>query len=312
MTILATIKTHLKNAVKPLIVVLGPTGSGKTDLSLYIAENIDGEIISTDSRQIYRKMPISTDVIGEEEREGIPHHLLEVVEPDETLTLKEYRDLALGKIDEIYARGKVPMLVGGTGLYISSIVENYDLKAIEPNWELRAELESEAAKYGNEYLYAKLLKVDPESAKSIHPNNLPYVIRALEINITTGRNKINQKSHSEFDTFMIGINWPREELYQRIGLRVDRQIERGVVDEVKGLLSAGYSEKLPSMSSLGIKEYIPYIRGEKSLEECVETLKMNTRRYGKRQITWFKRYPNIHWITPEQLCQIKETKLQKS
>lgn len=297
----------------PLIVILGPTASGKTKLSLQIAQEFGGEIISTDSRQIYQEMPISTDALKPEEQEGVPHHLIEFLKPDRAFTLAEYKDLANQKIQEISARKnptnyfpkKIPMLVGGTGLYIDAIVKGFKVPKIPPNEKLREGLENEAQKHGNGFLHQKLQKLDPEAAKNIHPNNLRYVIRALEINLTTGKNKNDQKSsESPYSPFFIGIQRPREELYRRIEERVDLQVQNGLLDEAKTLLSRGYDLNLPSMTSLGIKEMIPYIQGKMTLDEAVRILKQNTRRYAKRQMTWFRKYDSVHWLKPNEVQEI--------
>ncbi|MFA6305843.1 MAG: tRNA (adenosine(37)-N6)-dimethylallyltransferase MiaA [Candidatus Gracilibacteria bacterium] len=296
MDILKEVKKFVASHKKPLVVLLGPTASGKTDLSLQIAHAINGEIISTDSRQLYKGLEIGSDIISEEKREGIPHHLLGIREPKDTLTLAEYQDMANEKIKEIFEKKKVPMLVGGTGLYISAITQGYQLPRMEPDLKLRARLFKQAEKYGNNYVYKKLQKLDPVAAKRIHPNNMVYVVRAIEINKIKKENKEDKKIDPKYDVFMIGIDWPREKLYERIGLRVENQLKRGLVKEVKNLLEKGYNTTLPAMSSLGAKEIIPYIRGESSLEECVELLKKNTRNYAKRQMTWFRRYKNIKWL----------------
>lgn len=296
-----------KPIARPLIVVLGPTASGKTALSLDVARQIKGEIISTDSRQLYKGMKISTDTISKKDQKGIPHHFLGITTPDKPVTLAEYQDMAFKKIEEIYGHGHIPMLVGGTGLYISAIIEGYKIPRIAPDKKLRAKLMKEAKEKGPEYLYSKLKKLDPKAAKIIHPNNVRYVVRALEINLTTGKNKSDKKSSlkssskasQNFDVLMLGINWPRQELYKRINQRVDLQLKIGLIKEVEKLLKKGYSQRLPAMSSLGVKEIIPYIKGKMPLDQCVEILKMNTRRYAKRQMTWFRRYANVVWLKPE-------------
>jgi len=327
MNFLPKLNSFLKSAQNPLIVVLGPTASGKTALSLKIAHEIGGEIISTDSRQIYKGLEIGSDVLPLKKRQNIPHHMIGIVEPDQSYSLAEYRDDALKIIAQIRARKHIPMLVGGTGLYISSIIEEYDVPRIPPDKALRERLYKEAAKKGAEALHKRLAKLDPEAAKRIHPNNLRYVIRALEINKKTGKPKTDKKAglasstghgsgqtgpakSSPFDVFMIGIEYPREELYERINKRVDEQEMRGLIEEVTNLLAHGYDESLPAMTSLGVKEIIPFIRGEQTLEECKEILKKNTRNYAKRQMTWFRRYNRnddkngsnrICWIKPEDL-----------
>lgn len=282
---------------RPLVVVLGPTASGKTGLSIELAKVLDGEIISTDSRQIYRKMPISTALISESEKENIPHHMLEIRDPDESITLQEYQEMVEKIIEDIYSRSKIPVLVGGTGLYISSIIESYSIPKSEPDQALRNQLTKEAQNHGSEYLHQKLERIDPIAASKIHPNNIPYLIRAIEINLLTGNNKSDKKSKvSKYDTYLASISWPRETLYNRINNRVENLFNKGIVDEVKALLNFPYSKKLPSMSSVGIKEIIPYIEGEITLEESKELLKRNTRRYAKRQMTWFRRYDKVHTI----------------
>ncbi len=305
MNILEDLTSFIKSAKKPLIVIMGPTAAGKTKISLDIARHIDGEIVSTDSRQIYKEMDIATDVLPQKQRKGITHHMLAVKNPDEVLSLAEFKDKALKIIDDIYGRGKIPILVGGTGLYISAITEGYDVPKVPPNEELRQKLHLEAGKYGPEHVHKKLEKLDPEAASRIHPNNLRYVIRAIEIAKAKGRKEDKKAKKSPFDLFTIGITRPREEIYQRINSRVDQQVKIGLLNEVKALLDKGYAPDLPSMTSLGVKEIIPYLKGKKPLEECLETLKKNTRNYAKRQMTWLKRYDNVKWISPDQQNQQK-------
>ncbi len=293
--------SFIKSAKNPLIVILGATAAGKTDISLKIAREVDGEIISTDSRQIYQEMPIATDIIRTEEQKGIPHHMLAIKKPDEPFTLAEYTDVALEIIDQIYEKGHVPILAGGTGLYVSAITEGYDVPRAEPDEKLRKKLHEEAEEHGAEYIHEKLKKLDPEAAASIHPNNIRYVIRAIEINKSTNSKKEDKKSQPKFDIFMVGIERPREEIYERINKRVDQQEDTGLLDEVKALVEKEYDEALPSMTSLGVKEIIPYIKGEMGLPECLEILKRNTRRYAKRQMTWLKRYDNVRWLNTTQV-----------
>lgn len=293
--------THAKRG-RPLISILGPTASGKTALSLEIAAKFNGEIISADSRQIYRYMDIGTDKILPPAQKGIRHHLLDMVDPDEEFTLAHFKKFALQAIEEIESREKIPLLVGGTGLYFNAVTQNYQIPQVPPNPELRQKFTEFYEKNGAQALYNLLQEHDPQAAARIeHPNNVRYVIRALEINLGGGMKKEDLKEKPIFQTFSIGIRWPRELLYERINKRVDLQIERGLVDEVKKLLAQGYSEKLPSMSSLGYPQIIAYIKGECTLEEAVEKIKSDTRHYAKRQMTWFRRYPDIHWIDGEEL-----------
>ncbi|MDA1060746.1 MAG: tRNA (adenosine(37)-N6)-dimethylallyltransferase MiaA [bacterium] len=294
------LEEFLKMAKRPLIVVLGPTASGKTGISLKIAHQIGGEIISTDSRQIYKGMDIGTDLLSEEDQEGIAHHMLGITTPDQPLTLAQYRELALSKIEEIYKRGNTPMLVGGTGLYIDSIIKDYDIPRVPPDEKLRKKLQKELEKKGSEHIHKKLEKIDPKAAATIHPNNSRYIIRALEVAMNKSEKPVSHKKNIEFDVFMVGVKWPREELYKRVNERVHRQLKRGLTEEVKHLVEKGYDENLPAMSSLGVKEIIPYVRGEMALDECIEILKRNTRRYAKRQMTWFRRYDNVNWLLPQR------------
>ncbi|MFH1534345.1 MAG: tRNA (adenosine(37)-N6)-dimethylallyltransferase MiaA [Nitrospirota bacterium] len=303
MSLTEELKSFLQSAKNPLVVILGATATGKTDISLKIAKDLNGEIISTDSRQIYQEMPIATDTI--EDQKGIPHHMLAIRKPDEPFTLAQYKEMALEIIDGIYERGHVPILAGGTGLYVSAITEGYDVPRAAPNEKLRKKLNEEAEKHGAEYIYEKLKKLDSQAAKNIHPNNIRYVIRAIEINKSTKAPKKDKKSQPKFDIFMLGIQRPREEIYERINKRVDQQKNTGLLDEVKALVEKGYDPALPSMTSLGVKEIIPYIKGEMPLPECLEILKRNTRRYAKRQMTWLKRYDNVRWLTPKS-CQSLE------
>lgn len=312
--------------MKPLIVILGPTASGKTDLSLKIAKFLKTEIISADSRQIYKGMEIATDIIPKDKRKNIPHHLLAITTIDKPLTLAEYKEKALKKIAQIHKKGKIPILAGGTGLYISSIIENYDIPKIPPDKKLREELLKEAKKKGQKFLHKKLAKLDPQAAKAIHPNNIRYVIRALEVanyrnnaHLQAKQSKYKGRSenkflfprHPQFNILLFGIKIPREELYKRIEKRVDEQIKKGLVDEVKKLLKK-YSENFPAMSSLGVKEIIPCIKGKMTLVQCVEILKKNTRRYAKRQMTWFRRYDNVQWLTEKDIKTDKWKEIQKS
>jgi len=307
-----SLNSFLKNAKKPLIVVLGPTASGKTALSLHLAKKHDGEIVSTDSRQIYRGMEIGTDAIHPDQQEGVPHHLIGITNPDKVITLAEYKEMALDTIKKIHSKKKLPILVGGTGLYISAITENYDVPRVKPNTRLREKLQEDARKHGVEYVHQLLMKLDPKAARKIHPNNLRYVIRAIEINKASGENKKDKKAKPQFDVFMVGISWAREKLYERINQRVDNQIKRGLLDEVKALLKKGYAAHLPAMTSLGVKEVIPHLKKKASLIEMVDVLKMNTRRYAKRQMTWFRKYKDAHWLTPQEYAELLKLEAPKA
>lgn len=294
-SIISQLKKSFAAADNPLIVILGPTASGKTRLSLVLAKELDCEIISADSRQIYRGLDIGADAISPQEQAGIPHHLLSFLDPNDLYTLSDYIKDAAKIIQGIYKRHKTPMMVGGTGLYISSITEGYQMQKAAPDFELRYRLQAEYQTHGADYLYSQLKQLDPQAAAEIHPNNVRYVIRALEINHQSKQNKQSTKGKSPYNTVQIGLDWPRETLYERINLRVDRQIERGLVEEVKNLLPHLKPES-PAYSSLGFKEIAEYVKGNITLEEAIELVKKNTRNYAKRQLTWFRRNKDILWL----------------
>ena len=293
-----------KTGEKPLLVICGPTASGKTALSLRIAEDFNGEIISADSAQVYRKMDIGSDKVTVAERKKIKHHLIDVRDINQVFTMADFKREATHAIEEILHKGKVPIICGGTGLYISSVVENYDLPVAPPNQKIRDELEREFQKGGGEALYDMLLNLDPVSASKIHPNNVRYVARALEIVLQTKKPIERGKAERLYNVFKMAVDWPREVLYDRVNKRADDQIQRGLLNELKTLLTEGYSENAQAFSALGYKEYFPYLRGEKSLEDCKEELQMNTRNFAKRQLTWFRKEEDIYWISPEEFYEL--------
>ncbi len=288
----------------PLLVILGPTASGKTALSLKLAHELHGEIISADSRQIYKEIDIGSDKLPLDNKhcyDGIPHHLIDVVPPRETYTMGDFKRDAEKIIGEIYARGHLPMLVGGTGLYIRAITNNYDLPAVKVDHELRRKLYA----MKKENLHKLLQEKDPVTAAKIHMNNIPYVTRALEIIEGTGVPKTDQTAEPKYNVFMLGIQWPREELYARIDQRVDLQLQRGLVEESRKLIEKyGVDSRLPSLTSLGLKEFVPYFNGESTLEQVAQKIKTATRQYAKRQINWFRKDESIHWIPSESLDEI--------
>lgn len=293
-----------KTGEKPLLVVCGPTASGKTALSLQLAEDFNGEIISADSAQVYRKLDIGSDKVSVAQRQRVKHHLIDVRDPDQPFTMADFKREATHAIQEILHKGKVPILCGGTGLYISAIVDNYDLPDAPPDPKIRATLEDEFQKGGKERLYEMLLELDPVTASKIHPNNVRYVARALEIILKTGEPMRHKKANPLYNVFKMAVDWPREVLYERVNKRVDEQIQKGLLNELKTLLMEGYSEDLQCFSALGYKEYFPYLRGEKSLDDCKEELKQNTRNFAKRQLTWFRREEDIYWISPEEFLTL--------
>ncbi|AOT72922.1 tRNA (adenosine(37)-N6)-dimethylallyltransferase MiaA [Geosporobacter ferrireducens] len=285
---------------KPLVIIVGPTGVGKTDLSIEIAKKMDGEIVSADSMQIYKHMDIGSAKPSIEEQDHIPHYLMDEIDPREEFSVAQYQKKAKAYIEKILLSGKLPIIVGGTGLYVNSIIYNIDFTATISNWNLRKQLEEEAHKYGNKYIHDKLRNIDSEAAERIHPNNLKRVIRALEVYYEGGEKiKDFQESLTENPAYqyaMIGLIRDRKELYERINLRVDLMIQQGLIEEVKNLMASGLDTDAISMKGLGYKEIIRYLKGDYSLEAAVEIIKRDTRRYAKRQITWFKRYDQIQWF----------------
>lgn len=297
------LKECKKNNQKPLLVVCGPTASGKTALSIKLANDFNAEIVSADSCQVYRKMDIGTDKVGIDIRKKIKHHLIDIRDPDQQYTMSDFKREATHAINDILMRGKLPIICGGTGLYISSIVENYDLPLAPPNPKIREELQNEYEKGGNLHLYNMLVELDPATAAKIHPNNVRYVARALEVVMQTGP-RDPRKAKPIYQVFKMAIDWPREVLYDRINKRVDHQIDRGLLNEIKTLLLEGYDESLQSMQALGYKEYFAYISGQRPLFDCKEELKQNSRNFAKRQLTWFRRDEEIYWITPEDFTEL--------
>lgn len=288
-----------------VIAVAGPTASGKTELGVRLAEHYGGEVVSADSMQIYKKMNIATAKPTKEEMRGIPHHLIDFVEPTESYSVARYKTDAQNAIEDITSRGKVPIIVGGTGLYIDSLLENIEFFDAEIDESLRQKLYERAEAEGAEKLYSELLKIDPKSAEKIHSNNIKKVIRALEIYYATGR-KISEQvdlsrlSGTPYECVIIGLTSnDRQYLYDRINRRVDKMLELGLLEEAKEFYSV-YGVKTANQA-IGYKEILPYLKGEKSLEECVEHLKMQTRRYAKRQLTWFRRNEKIKFLSIDEL-----------
>lgn len=284
-----------------LIVLVGPTAVGKTDISIQLAKKIKGEVISADSMQVYKYMDIGTAKITEDEMENIPHYLINVVYPDEEFTVADFKKAACNYIKRINDEGNIPMLVGGTGLYINSIVYELKFTQVKPNEELRRKYDSIIDKHGSEYLYEELMRVDPISAKRINVNDTKRIIRALEVLHETGKpmsyyNKNFRKEVDKYNLVMIGLTMDRGKLYSRINQRVDIMLDEGLIDEVKMLMDMGYTKELTSMQAIGYKEIISYLEGEMSLDKTIEVLKRNTRRFAKRQLTWFRRDDRIKWV----------------
>lgn len=286
----------MKNKV---IFVVGPTAVGKTDTAIHLAKTLKGEIISADSMQIYRYMDIGTAKPTLEEREGIPHYLMDCVDPDTPFTVADFQREAMELIRAITARGNVPIVAGGTGLYVHSLLYEMDFTSSSANQSLRLELEEEARTKGPLSLHERLQALDPEAAKRIHPNNVKRVIRALEVNLeggeTMGDFRQNLTPNPEISPYLIGLTRDRESLYERINQRVEIMLNQGLVAEVQRLLDMGYPENLVAFQGLGYKEIIHYLKGRMTYEDAIDKLKQGTRRYAKRQLTWFRRYPMMNW-----------------
>ncbi len=290
---------------KPLIVLTGPTAVGKTKLSISLAKAVNGEIISADSMQVYRHMDIGSAKIRQEEMRGVPHHLVDVLEPEEEFHIVRFQELAKKAMEEIYSRGHIPILTGGTGFYIQAVTRDIDFTQAEQEDDYRAELELLAKEQGPEVLHQKLEEVDPESAAQIHENNVKRVIRALEFYHQNGtpisaHNAQQKEQKSPYTLAYFVLNAPRELLYRRIDQRVDEMLEEGLVEEVRSLKEMGCHRGMVSMQGLGYKEILSYLEGEYPLEEAVRILKRDTRHFAKRQLTWFRREPDVIWINKEE------------
>ena len=280
-----------------LIVVVGPTASGKSALAIKIAKKFNGEIVSADSRQIYRGMNIGTAKPTKKEIIAIPHHLIDIKNPNENYTVAEYKRDAIKTINKILKKKKLPILVGGTGLYIKAILDNLNIPEVAPDMKLRGKLEKKIKKYGLKYLFEKLIKIDPEAAYIVDQNNPRRIIRALEIAIKTKKQFSSQRKTGKpiFDFLEIGIEWPKNTLNERINKRVDLMIKEGLIGEVENLIKK-YGQKHQSFDAIGYREIIEYLNKKSSLETAIDLIKNKTRRYAKRQITWFKKDKRINWI----------------
>jgi len=291
--------------VDNVIVIVGPTASGKTKLSIELAKTINGEIISADSMQIYKYMDIGTAKPTLEERQGIKHYLIDEVTPDQEFSVAKYQSLALQYVDEVIKRNKVPIIVGGTGLYINSLIYNIQFSEIDTNWELRKELQSLAEEKGNQFLHNELKRIDANAAKRIHVNDTKRIIRAIEVYKTTDKNisyfqELSRSKPPAYNFIIFGIRMDRQRLYDRINKRVDQMIENELVNEVKKLVKMGYDKCSIAMQGLGYKEILWYLKGRATLNEVVNLLKRDTRRYAKRQMTWFNRINDINWVSVEE------------
>lgn len=286
-----------------ILVVVGPTASGKTSLGVEMCKRFKGEVISCDSMQIYKDVPIATAVPNEEERQGIPHHLMEFLEVNQNFSVADYVERAKEKIAEVKKRGNLPVLVGGTGLYMSSLLDNVKFAPQKFDAQLRRDLKQRVQNEGTQKLYEELKEIDPEVAEKIHINDALRITRALEIYLLTGETKTKQVERSKeepspYAPCVIGLNFQnREILYDRINRRVDIMLNQGMLDEQKNIYQK-YGENL-TFSAIGYKEFIPYFKGEAEIDTCIEKIKQESRRYAKRQLTWFRRDERINWIYPD-------------
>lgn len=292
---------------RKIVVIVGPTASGKTAAAVELGEKIGAEIVSADSMAIYKGMDIGTAKPTPEERRRVPFHLIDIVEPEQPFTVADYQELAVRAVEDILARGKTALVVGGTGLYVRALIDGLNIPGHGPDPNLRKELKIEAEKRGASYLHNKLAEVDPQAASRIFPRDIKRIIRALEVYYQTGRpmtevlDETRSASPRYPDALWFGLTMARTLLYQRIEERVDDMIRRGLVDEVKCLLARGCSPSMQSMQGLGYKEIAAYLEGEYDFETAVETLKRNTRRFAKRQMTWFRTNDRIQWIDVENM-----------
>ncbi len=286
----------------PVLAIVGPTASGKSGFAVKAAAALGGEVVSADSMQIYKYMDIGTAKVTVEEMEGIPHHLIDALEPDDDCNVSRFVSMAEEAIEDIAARGRLPVICGGTGLYIDSLLKGAAFEDDSCDEEYRMHLQQIAAERGNEYLHSMLTQTDPSAAAGIHPNNTKRVIRALEFYHMTGKSITTQKENtfnSRYDVFKIGMERERELLYKSIDLRVDKMVEQGLFREVEGLLNKGYSSHLNSMQAIGYREVIWYYKGKCTEYEAIRLIKRNSRRYAKRQLTWFGADKTIHWVNPD-------------
>ena len=290
-----------RNAKKPLVILTGPTAVGKTSLSIRLAKKINSEIISADSMQIYRYLDIGSAKISPEEMGGVRHHLIDELLPEEPFNVVLFQKMATNAIREIYAKGKIPLIVGGTGFYIQSVLYGIDFEQTEEDTAYRQELEQLAQREGSLYLHELLTKADPKAAQEIHANNVKRVIRALEYHHLTGRpisahNEAQRQKESPYAFCYFVLNDDRTLLYERIDARVDQMLQAGLLKEVMQLKEMGYDRSLVSMQGLGYKELLAHLDGEYPLEEAVRIIKRDTRHFAKRQLTWFRREKDVIWL----------------
>ena len=296
---------------KNIVIIAGSTASGKTKLGIELAKRINGEVVSADSMQIYKYMDIGSAKPTIDEMQGIPHHMIDVVTPDVEFSVALYRKMAVECIDDIINRGKVPIVVGGTGLYINSLTHPLNFTETAKDEEYRNYLQTIAEEKGNEYVHEMLKDVDIDSYNKLHPNDLKRIIRALEVYKNTGKpiseyQRESKQRDIEFNLAFIGLTMDRAKLYDRINKRVDLMFEMGLVDEVKKLKEMGYNKEMTSMQGIGYKEVFDYLDGYFTLDEIKDIIKQSTRRYAKRQLTWFRREDRIYWVNLDEFDSFKE------
>lgn len=289
-----------------ILVIAGPTAVGKTDLSIELAEKLNGEIVSADLMQIYKYMDIGSAKVTKEEMKNIKHYMIDVVDPKDAFSVSEYKDMAKKNIDEIISKGKLPIIAGGTGLYIDSLTCNMNFSETEKDDQYREELEKLALEKGNEYIHEMLKDIDMESYNKIHPNNRKRVIRALEVYKLTGKpfssyNAGKKMYESDYDVHYYVLTMDREKLYERINLRVDIMMEKGLIKECETLRDMGYTADMQSMQGIGYKEVLNYFDGKLSLDEAVNMIKQGSRNYAKRQLTWFRRDPRAIFLDKDKM-----------
>lgn len=302
----------------PLVIVLGPTASGKTALSITLAQAFNGAIIGADSRQIYRQMDIGTAKPSPAERAAVPHHLIDVIDPDQTFSLAQYQEAAYATISTIHARGSLPLLVGGTGQYITAVIEGWGIPEVPPQPHIRADLENFAEEHGARALHDRLREADPAAADRIDYRNVRRVVRALEVYLATGTpiSVLQRKQAPPYRILPIGITLPRDQLYTRIDARIDRMIEQGLEDEVRALLEQGYTWNSPAMTGLGYGQWQPYFEHKIGLDDVITAIRRETRAFVRRQYTWFQGHDSgIRWldvtqVTPDEVIRLVGNWLQ--